>query len=431
MKKQKTKKMKKQKQAQSLNNNNNLSSEVASPKGRHFLLKAGFWLPILVMALTAVLFNLFPIDIKVQSHYFSDGWRLNSNWLVQLLYKFSNIPALITVLASLFFLALGYKQGHGSARYRKIFIYLIIVMVVGPGLIVNAALKDHWGRPRPRDIQEFGGKYPYEAPLEMNRDTPGKSFPSGHASMGYYLFALAFALKAFSLRKYRLMTIFTLLYGSLIGWGRIVQGGHFMSDVIFSGAILYLVAHLSWHIMKLENSPFYIPKEGGKKLSPKILILIIISAIIILIGFGLATPYNRSQTITLKTDEPDNLKINLKNTELSFALSDSTYISGINRGFGFPGSKSRLKYKETDGVHYIDQELKGFFSELQSITVITIDSLKVRNFSLNIEAGEMSLDLNPNWLMIKDEPTGAYQLNNGDENRNYIFNIKDAKIELN
>ena len=30
-------------------------------------------------------------------------------------------------------------------------------MIVGAWLIIDFALKDHWGRPRPRQVKEFGG----------------------------------------------------------------------------------------------------------------------------------------------------------------------------------------------------------------------------------------------------------------------------------
>src|SRR6476619_7728679 len=46
---------------------------------------------------------------------------------------------------------------------RKLFIpvravgFLISTMILAPGLLVNVLLKDHWGRPRPIDVTQFGG----------------------------------------------------------------------------------------------------------------------------------------------------------------------------------------------------------------------------------------------------------------------------------
>ncbi|MCB5235101.1 MAG: phosphatase PAP2 family protein [Candidatus Cloacimonetes bacterium] len=423
--------MNNQNQAQSLNNDNNSIEEMAPYNGRHFLLKRGFWLPVLIMALTAVIFNIFLLDIYTQARYYSEGWRLATNTTIVFIYKYSNIPALITVLGSLLLLALSYIRSYSLIKYRKLFIYLVIVMIVGPGLVINTALKDNWGRPRPRDIQEFGGKHAYEAPLRMNRDSPGKSFPCGHASMGFYFFAFAHVLGIFSLRRYHFTNIISMLFGSTIGWVRIVQGGHFLSDVIFSGALVFLVAHIIWHLMKLDRNPFCIPKESDKQLSVKHLVIIGSVAVLFLAGLGVATPYQKEQDIKFKTDIYDNLKINLINTSLTISLSDSIHVSGTNRGFGFPGSKSKLKYKEIDGVHHIEQEMKGFFSELQSNTIITIDSLRVKNFHLSIDKGEINFMLNANWTMNKDVDVGQYHLSNDSGDQSYIFEIKDAEFKLN
>src|SRR5262249_2448713 len=36
-------------------------------------------------------------------------------------------------------------------------VFLIVTMILAPGLMANVILKDHWGRPRPIDITQFGG----------------------------------------------------------------------------------------------------------------------------------------------------------------------------------------------------------------------------------------------------------------------------------
>ncbi|HBH49073.1 MAG TPA: PAP2 family protein, partial [Bacteroidales bacterium] len=41
---------------------------------------------------------------------------------------------------------------------RRWALMMILTIVLGPGLLVNATFKDNWGRPRPNEIVEFGGK---------------------------------------------------------------------------------------------------------------------------------------------------------------------------------------------------------------------------------------------------------------------------------
>lgn len=58
----------------------------------------------------------------------------------------------------------------------------------------------------------------------------------------------------------RLVYLTGLLYGGLLGWARIVQGGHFLSDSICAGALMcLLVAGLQATVLR-HNTPH---GEGG------------------------------------------------------------------------------------------------------------------------------------------------------------------------
>ena len=43
-------------------------------------------------------------------------------------------------------------------------VFLIATMVLAPGLMANVLLKDHWGRPRPIDVTQFGGTTSISSP---------------------------------------------------------------------------------------------------------------------------------------------------------------------------------------------------------------------------------------------------------------------------
>jgi membrane-associated PAP2 superfamily phosphatase len=73
--------------------------------------------------------------------------------------------------------------------------------------------------------------------------------------MGFYFFALSFVLS----HKRRLAAIFVmlfaLLWGALIGWVRIGMGGHFASDVLWAGGIVYLVSFALFQAFKAQSQP--------------------------------------------------------------------------------------------------------------------------------------------------------------------------------
>ena len=114
------------------------------------------------------------------------------------------------------------------------------------GFIRHTAFKDHWGRPRPKQVVEFGGHQqfrPYYSPNFFNQPEPSRSFPCGHCTMGYYFFAVAFVLRRMGSKIWEVVSyIFALLLGSALGLARMAQGGHSLSDVLWTALIMWLVA---------------------------------------------------------------------------------------------------------------------------------------------------------------------------------------------
>ncbi|HLO77367.1 MAG TPA: phosphatase PAP2 family protein [Magnetospirillum sp.] len=118
---------------------------------------------------------------------------------------------------------------------RRVVLYVLLSLAVGPGLVVNVGLKDNWGRPRPSTIQEFGGPNTYVRPLVPSRQCDENcSFPSGHGALGFWTVTLAL-LAPPRWRRPALSVAFG--FGAMVGLVRIAQGGHFLSDVVASALI--------------------------------------------------------------------------------------------------------------------------------------------------------------------------------------------------
>jgi lipid A 4'-phosphatase len=151
----------------------------------------------------------------------------------------SGVPVLIlgsfVVCLVLWVAGIWYERWFwGITTHRAV--YLMISLLVGPGLLVESLLKPNWGRARPKDITVFGGAADYTPPLwiagECERNC---SFVSGHAAIAFWLTAYGFMLPA-PWRKWGVGA--GVAAGALMGWVRIIQGGHFLSDVVFAGVIV-------------------------------------------------------------------------------------------------------------------------------------------------------------------------------------------------
>ena len=156
------------------------------------------------------------------------------------LYKFGTIPAGIVVSLALIGFVLGLFRDRWK-RWRQCFLFIVLLGVIGPGVVSNLILKEYWGRPRPREVEGLGGKKVFEPVLTMDKSSSGKSFPCGHATMGYF-----FMGGFFLLRRYRRdWAWFFLILGACLGFfmgvGRMCQGGHFFSgrDLVGGGHVLH------------------------------------------------------------------------------------------------------------------------------------------------------------------------------------------------
>ena len=136
-------------------------------------------------------------------------------------------------------------------------LFLALLMLIGPGLIVNVGFKEFWGRPRPNQIQTFGGQFQYAEVGSWGRLPHGNSsFPSGHAAMAFYMMAPGFL--AGRRRPKLAAKLFALgaIFGLCMAASRVIQGAHFASDVIWGGAIVYFTgAILSRLILRSASVP--------------------------------------------------------------------------------------------------------------------------------------------------------------------------------
>ena len=205
--------------------------------------------------LSGILFGLlvsYPaLDLKFSQLFYDHdhGFIYRNNFVVRFLFLL--IPPLTKIFAAvciIFFCFQRYKHKNFKKTLSSWTAYLIIAVIIGPGLIVNQILKNDIGRARPTQITEFGGSKNFTAASTITDQCHHNcSFPSGHAAMAYYYTILAYTTLLFSNKNKKYFTIIyisALLFGTLTGLSRILMGGHFLSDVIASCFIILTINHL-------------------------------------------------------------------------------------------------------------------------------------------------------------------------------------------
>ncbi|MBU0720560.1 phosphatase PAP2 family protein [bacterium] len=201
---------------------------------------------------SSLVFIFFPqIDIFVTSLFYEDGtFPANKTWLEEFFYH-SVQPIIIALsLASLALFAYNFFTKKAVLNINaKVVLYLLLVLGLAPGLIVNATLKDNWGRARPAETLNFGGTKEF-TPAFIPSTQGGYSFSSGHAAAAFSL--IGFALLAKNRRKFW-MTL-ALAYGVFVSIARVSAGGHFFSDVVTSFFIVYIFTYIFYGLLIKEKS---------------------------------------------------------------------------------------------------------------------------------------------------------------------------------
>lgn len=189
-------------------------------------------LALSLFLLTLFLFLLYPdIDLIVTRQFYDEEagfifhdtpWVLFSYHLFAKLHFYVFFGLLWLLFASWF-----WRKSSEKDLRRKL-LFLLLVLILGPGLIVSA-LKDHSGRARPSQVVEFGGEKSFTGALiPANQCERNCSFVSGHAAMGFWFIALAWVFRD------RRWFWFGIAIGAFVGLGRILQGSHYLGDVIYS-----------------------------------------------------------------------------------------------------------------------------------------------------------------------------------------------------
>lgn len=203
------------------------------------------------VAVSTLLFLAFPvIDLAASQYFFSagQGFPASQNPVLKAFRESSDHVFGLLVLGLLARLGWGLaRQGLDVFMAARRTSYLLVALLIGPGLVVNGLLKSHWGRPRPVAVDQFGGDAPYQMVWQISdwcRDNC--SFVSGEASSAAW-FVAALVLVP---RRYRFAVgIPVVIYAVLLSANRLAFGGHFLSDIVLSWSFSGLIFAVCYRLM--------------------------------------------------------------------------------------------------------------------------------------------------------------------------------------
>lgn len=209
--------------------------------------RIGLAVALAVAVVVGVIFAVWPrLDLDISALFYARNQNLFVVNAQPWVYYLRNAArGLITLLvAPAFFAAIG-KLIWPRARMLidgRAALFLAVTLALGPGVVTNLIFKDHWGRPRPIDVTEFGGDQPFMPWWDPRGPCANNcSFVAGEPSGAFWTLAPA----SLAPPQWR-----PLAYGAAVAFGagigllRIAGGAHFFTDVVFAGTFMFLLIWL-------------------------------------------------------------------------------------------------------------------------------------------------------------------------------------------
>jgi lipid A 4'-phosphatase len=203
------------------------------------------WIGLAALAAFAAVFIVFPnLDLLVSGWFYMPGrgFPAEADPIVQTIRYLWRLSAWVTVAGAGALLAVSALLGRPRLLGvgRAALVFFLLLQGLGPGLLANAVLKDHWGRARPSQVAEFGGSKRHDPPL-LPTDQCGRncSFVGGEAAYAFSFMALGFLPGP--ARRRRAWFAFGALFGIAVSTVRMAQGGHFVSDCLFAAIFMLIV----------------------------------------------------------------------------------------------------------------------------------------------------------------------------------------------
>lgn len=196
----------------------------------------------IAFAVLAFAFAAWPeIDLAVAALFHQNGWA----WLLApdsplVAWPYQGLPYFGRLLIAVFlalWLASFVRRFAWLRAQRLLFVFLLAGAVVGPVLVVDAGLKNHFGRARPAQTEAFGGNLAFTPAFTISDQCRRNcSFVSGHVATTAFIMVFGWLGSPHLRRRWLLASLVAAAYMSLI---RMSVGGHFLSDCLFAWFATY------------------------------------------------------------------------------------------------------------------------------------------------------------------------------------------------
>jgi membrane-associated PAP2 superfamily phosphatase len=230
-----------------------------------YMLNKQIIITLIAIVLCLLFFDFSSIDLLVQDFFFDvqfKHWMIDRNNQVLKFIFYDGIKILyVLFLLGLLVTLIVFRKAALIKAYRQGLLIVLLSVILVP--LIIGSLKAITNVPCPKNIQHFGGDYPYvtifsKYPESFHQTENIKCFPAGHASGAFALMALFFLFKTKRNRQIALAASITL--GWVTGSYKMFIGDHFLSHTLMSMLLAWLI------ILVVVKTIYSFRKEPGQTL---------------------------------------------------------------------------------------------------------------------------------------------------------------------
>jgi membrane-associated PAP2 superfamily phosphatase len=205
--------------------------------------RTGLAIALIAGAVVGIVFGIHPrLDIAIAAWFYdpvTHAFAGKTEWIDHVRDAATALIALLVAPAIVAILGKLVMPKRRMLIPGRAALFLSVSLALGPFFLANVVLKDHWARMRPIDVVQFGGADRFTAWWDPRGPCPDNcSFIGGEAATAFWTLAPA----ALTPPQWR-----PLAYGAALGFGsgigvlRMAGGGHFFTDIVFAGVLMFVV----------------------------------------------------------------------------------------------------------------------------------------------------------------------------------------------
>ena len=360
-----------------------------SVKRRWLIALYGF--PMIVFIGAIIPFALNDFDLEISSLLYNEKaqlWTFSEAFPWSQIHRFAALPAILTGTIALSVLTLSFMRER-FAPFRKISLFLIITLIVGPGLLTGALVGQLRERPQPSETVQRGGTQDFGRIIVSSSSAGGRFHGGGLCSVGFYFFGSGILLLVNRRKKWGAGVILAAgIYGIAIGVSSMVQGACFAGDVLVSAALSWLFSVVAVHALGLHRGILLSSRMQVALPLPRWASLGILLSLLSVTGMiCLAFPASGLTSTPLLANSsgrlPDTVHLDLDlRGDLEITGGKELLLETEFRGIGFPGSRLRTNSRSIEDGTHIGQRRDGYLTKVNVLNRISLPPNRVYRITL-------------------------------------------------